>query len=96
MAKKTSKLQSFWDGFISVLSQPKIVEIITVFILKLLKLNPLLRSNIAMYFAVEATEEVIEIIDGVGDYVISKKEARDTVDEEDRDTVASDINDIIK
>lgn len=94
--KKKSKLQSIWDGFISVLSQPKIVELITIFIVKLLRLNPLLRSNIAMYFAVEAVEEVIEVIDGVGDHIITKKEIKDTADEEDRDNTADRLNDLLR
>lgn len=49
-----------------------------------------------MYFATEAVEEVIEVLDDVGDYVINKKEMKDTANEEDRDLVADSLNDLMR
>lgn len=94
--KKKTRLQIVWDVFTGILSSPKVVGLITPWILKTLRLSPLLRSNIAMYLATEAVEEVIEVIDGIGDHIITRKEMKDTADEEDRDTVADSLNDLMR
>lgn len=91
MQKKQNN--KWWDGLKTVLLSDQFKKIVEKALISFLSRFITVKGWLLSILIREFSEEAIEIVTDIGDYVVSRKELDDANDNEDRDSAARDVND---
>lgn len=89
-------LSKIWEGLKTLLNSPQFLTLLQQLVLKFLGKFISVRGWLIKTIVREFSEEVIEVANDTLDYIEIKKKARDTINETDRDSATTTINDIMR